>query len=77
MKLDVKIRSLPKGYLVNREGRISKHNPIQGHFYCGAKVMNNNSFFNDGYCGPDDGNNCPACMKLDYQYDKRYESVHK
>jgi len=38
--------------------------------------MNNNSFFSDGYCGPDDGNNCPACMRLDYQHDKRYQNVY-
>ena len=76
MKLDVKSRQLTKGYLVNREGRISKFNSAQQRFYCGSKVMNNNSFFSDGYCGPDDGNNCPACMRLDYQHDKRYQNVY-
>ena len=53
MKLDIKARMLPKGYLVNKEGRCVRKG-LTGLFYCGAKVMNG-SLNCDGWCGPSNG----------------------
>jgi hypothetical protein len=39
-----------------------------GLYYCGRKVMERHNFpaenMTDGYCGPDNGPNCPACRVL-------------
>ena len=65
MKLDLKSRNLPIGWLVNREGFMASRGDT-GYFYCGRKVMNNHLFC-DGYCGPNNGPNCSSCQKLDRQ----------
>jgi hypothetical protein len=36
MKLDVQSRRLPKGYLVNKEGRTARISAESGKFYCGS-----------------------------------------
>ncbi len=56
MRLDIAIRSLPKGYLVNKCGRIAKYVPESGLFYCN--------------CDPEGGSRCSvvdpcyACIAL-------------
>jgi hypothetical protein len=74
MLLDVQKRKLPRGWLVNRDGasaRCSPQSPTQ--FYCGRMVMANNPR-TDGYCGPTNGEQCPACQKLDEQQ-RRYGQI--
>lgn len=63
MELDVAARRLPRGYLVNGDGRTARKGDT-GKFYCGAAVMQG-VLLCDGYCGPTDGPNCPACVALD------------
>lgn len=75
MMLDVQKQKLPRGWLVNREGgsaRFSSKTP--GVFYCGRMVMRDNPT-TDGYCGPDDGAQCTACLRLNEQYLDRYRRV--
>lgn len=62
MKLDIRSRALPKGYLVNREGYACKRGEIQS-FYCGRKCLIGVAF-SDGYCGPKDGPACPSCNTI-------------
>jgi hypothetical protein len=62
MALDISKRHLPPGYLVNRQGAPARRNG--GKFYCGRMVMRNDPT-TDGYCGPNDGNNCISCRRLD------------
>ena len=61
MKLDVEARGLPRGYLVNRQGRSARAG-INGNIYCGAKVLI--GFGGDGWCGPTDGPQCRSCFIL-------------
>lgn len=70
MELDVASRCLPTGYLVNKEGRISKLAP-NGNVYCGSKVMNGVPGC-DGWCGPNDGPQCSSCRILQTQWNERY-----
>jgi hypothetical protein len=53
MKLDIRSRALPKGYLVNREGYPCRKG-VNSIFYCGRKCLFGVAFC-DGYCGPTDG----------------------
>jgi hypothetical protein len=47
---------LPRGYLVNKDGAVTRRNNNQGLFYCGRRVMAiQNINFTDGYCGPNNG----------------------
>jgi uncharacterized protein YfkK (UPF0435 family) len=71
MKLDIKYRGLSKGWLVNREGFVSKKSPETELFYCGRKVMPIDHHC-DGFCGPNNGPNCKACTILDIQAKSRY-----
>lgn len=65
MMLDIKNRSLPKGWLVNKEGFSARRSQI-GFFYCGRKCMTGFARC-DGYCGPTNGPNCSSCKELDQQ----------
>ena len=73
MQLDLKGRSMPKGWLVNRDGYAARKSGKK--YYCGRNVMVGVAFC-DGYCGPTDGQNCPACEKLD-QMSVRGGRYHK
>ena len=70
MELDVSSRCLPNGYLVNKEGRVSKLAP-NGNVYCGSKVMNGVPGC-DGWCGPNNGPQCSSCRILQTQWNERY-----
>jgi hypothetical protein len=50
MKLDLKSRMLPKGYLINRMGHIERWGDA-GNFYCGCKVLVGVRNCDD-WCGP-------------------------
>ena len=71
MKLDIKARVLPLGWLVNSEGFNSRKNGNDGLFYCGrqCRVKKNGSI---GFCGPSSGKNCKSCKKLDMMAKERY-----
>ena len=71
MKLDIKMRSLPKGYLINSEGAIVRKGTT-GSYYCGRKVMVGVAFC-DGYCGPTNGPACPSCKLMNEQVLNRYK----
>jgi hypothetical protein len=73
MELDVASRCLPKGYLVNKEGRISKLAP-NGNVYCGSKVMSGVPGC-DGWCGPNNGPQCSSCSILQTQWSERYSKI--
>lgn len=66
MKLDIKMRRLPPGYLVNRSGFVARKSSATGLFYCGRRVLVNVPL-TDGYCGPTNGPNCEACKTLDVE----------
>ena len=72
MKLDVKRRRLPLGWLVNSEGYPARVS--EGRFYCGRCVMVRNLFC-DGYCGPTNGPNCDACQILQRLASTRYHRI--
>ena len=73
MQLDIAARALPKGYLVNREGRIARAGS-NNLWYCGAKVMRGVPNC-DGWCGPTNGPQCSACQWLQAQLSTRYSSI--
>ena len=73
MKLDVKARMLPKGYLVNNEG-FSSRKGNTNHFYCGRKVLEG-VIFTDGHCGPMNGPACNSCKILNEQALNRYKPL--
>jgi len=73
MQLDVAARALPKGHLVNREGRTARAGP-NGTWYCGAKVMSGVPGC-DGWCGPHDGPSCQDCQRLQAQAYSRYSAI--
>ena len=66
-RLDLATRSMPSGYVVNKEGFASRAGDVwQGRvrFYCGRKVMASRTVsgcYTDGWCGDDDGENCASC----------------
>jgi hypothetical protein len=74
MKLDIKSRSLPDNYMINREGRAAKRYP-NGRVYCGARVLVGNPH-SDGYCGPTNGPSCKPCQILANQWTMRYAGAH-
>ncbi|CAF1092464.1 unnamed protein product [Brachionus calyciflorus] len=74
MELDIRFRLLPKGWLVNRDGFAAKKSSETGKTYCGRKNMMGVPLC-DGYCGPNNGPNCPACQKLDEQVKRRYSKL--
>ncbi|XP_055344526.1 uncharacterized protein LOC129592499 [Paramacrobiotus metropolitanus] len=47
----------------NPDGNVARQG-ASGKYYCG-KALNGNCRCCDGFCGPDNGCNCQACMKLD------------
>ncbi|PAA47919.1 hypothetical protein BOX15_Mlig023966g1 [Macrostomum lignano] len=57
--------------LVNREGAVSRLSSETNKFYCGRKNMARDRM-TDGFCGPNNGNNCHACRQLDIQSRDRY-----
>ena len=73
MKLDLMIRQLPKGYLVNREGGVCRKGET-GSFYCGKKVLIGVAFC-DGYCGPTNGPTCVSCKTMNIQTLDRYKNL--
>ena len=69
---DYNSRNLANGVDINKErekknayGRTSRFGDVQ-RYYCGGKLETNCDCC-DGNCGPDDGCNCKACMKLDIE----------
>lgn len=62
MKLDMAMRLLPTGYLVNREGAACRKGDT-GSFYCGRKSLIGVAFC-DGYCGPTNGPACVSCKTI-------------
>lgn len=62
-KLDMESRDLPKGFLMNGQGRICRRGGNDTDWYCGAGVMQGVPGC-DGYCGPTNGPNCPACQEM-------------
>jgi len=72
MKLDVKVRRLPRNWFINRSGYACRKGTT-GLFYCGRKVEEH--YDSDGFCGPTNGPNCHSCTKIDEQYQTRYEAV--
>jgi len=62
-KLDRESRDLPKGFLMNGQGRICRHGGNGSDWYCGAGVLQGVPGC-DGYCGPTNGPNCPACQEM-------------
>ena len=75
MLLDVQKRQLPRGWLVNCEGASARYtSETPGVFYCGRMVMQDNPR-TDGYCGPTNGEPCPACRRLNQQQSDRYRRV--
>lgn len=65
---------LPKGYLVNKEGRSVRLGDSQREFYCGAKVMAGVPMC-DGWCGPGNGPQCKACQIVTVQAKDRYKQL--
>lgn len=65
MKLDLRSRLVPKGYLVNCDGALARKGTT-GSFYCGRKVLVGVAFC-DGYCGPKNGPACNSCKLLNEQ----------
>jgi len=76
MELDLKLRKLPKGWLVNSDGFPSTKCLDNGVFYCGRRVIID-VLECDGFCGPIDGPNCLACQKLHSQsnHNGRYSNL--
>ena len=72
MQLDIK--GLPRGTLVNRHGSTSSRSNETGQLYCGMKVMVGEPDC-DGYCGPTNGPNCNACQILQSQANSRYTKL--
>lgn len=73
MRLDIEARALPKGYLVNKQGRIARAG--EGNmWYCGAKVIRR-MLRSDEWCGPTNGPQCSACRELQGQLTFRYASI--
>ena len=70
MQLDLKARLLPKGYLVNKDGKIVRRGE-GGLFYCGAKVLVGVRNC-DGWCGPTNGPQCNSCRTITAQATTRY-----
>lgn len=62
-KLDRASRQLPKGFLMNGQGRICRRGQNDRDWYCGAGVLQGVPGC-DGYCGPTNGPNCPACQEM-------------
>ncbi|PAA51533.1 hypothetical protein BOX15_Mlig003331g1 [Macrostomum lignano] len=60
--------------LVNREGVIARVGQETGRFYCGRPNMAHDPA-TDGFCGPNNGNNCHACHQLDRQAQGRYADI--
>ena len=73
MLLDIEARALPKGYLVNKEGRISREGK-GSMWHCGARVIKG-VFRSDDWCGPTNGPQCSACKRLQSQLNNRYASI--
>ena len=73
MKLDLKSRMLPKGYLINRMGHTVRRGDA-GNFYCGCKVMVGARNC-DGWCGPTNGPQCDSCRIIQGLSQTRYLSL--
>lgn len=75
MLLDVQKRKLSRGWLVNSDGASARCSPEEPtKFYCGRRVMTHDRRTN-GYCGPTNGNQCDACLKLTNQQHRRYGQI--
>jgi len=72
MKLDIKSRNLPRGWLVNAAGFNARKYNQNGNYYCGRRVMTGVRDC-DGYCGPTNGPNCDDCRRLDRMSQNRYK----
>jgi hypothetical protein len=71
MELDLKARNLPKGHwLVNADGFNAKKSSKNGLFYCGRRVLTGNRS-----CGPDAGENCESCNKLNEMEKNTYMNL--
>lgn len=75
MLLDIHTRKLPPGWLVNREGAAARcSRVVPSKFYCGRRVMTDDPT-TDGYCGPNNGQQCIACQRLNEQRPGRYKEL--
>jgi len=72
--LDIAKRNLPPKFLVNKAGAPSVKVSQTNHFYCGRK-MTAPKLNCDGYCGPNNGPNCDACIALDENAAKLYPNI--
>ena len=61
MLLDVEARSLPPGFLVNREGRACRVSAKQNVVFCGGASTVG---FAGLRCGPNEGSQCDACKRM-------------
>lgn len=73
-KLDRESRQLPKGFLMNGQGRICRRGGNGRDWYCAAGVMQGVPGC-DGYCGPTNGPNCPACQEMATLTENRYRKL--
>ena len=66
MRMDIKMRGLAKGWLVNSAGSPCKTSPVTKLFYCGRRRFqeDSDSCRMDAYCGPRQGPQCPACVTV-------------
>ncbi|CAF3575947.1 unnamed protein product [Rotaria sp. Silwood1] len=75
MLLDVQKRALPQGWLVNSDGasaRCSRQMPTI--FYCGRGfILDDDTSIQ--YCGPTNGSQCIACLRLSQQQCDRYSQI--
>eukprot|EP00826_Nyctotherus_ovalis_P017404 TRINITY_DN15125_c0_g1_i21.p1 TRINITY_DN15125_c0_g1~~TRINITY_DN15125_c0_g1_i21.p1 ORF type:complete len:248 (+),score=28.38 TRINITY_DN15125_c0_g1_i21:30-746(+) len=67
MRLDMKLRSLPKGYLVNFDGTISRYSTTKKAFCCNRKVINGKPACGNGYY-------CISCEQL-LIHKEKYETL--
>jgi len=75
MILDIKTRRLPRGYYVNREGAVARAGET-GNYYCGRKVMDDDDYSCDGWCGPTNGPQCYACQLLEAEINNEYKDIN-
>jgi len=60
MEIETRLRKLPKGWLVNKNGA-SCRKGITGKYYCGRRQTSLDLMPCDGWCGPTNGPQCNDC----------------
>ena len=68
MKLDLKVRGLPKGWLVNDKQGAPTQKGCRGKFHCGRRNLSENldKKHIDTYCDPRHGVQCDNCSNADW-----------